>query len=211
MTVKDHETRLYDLLKEQKELYKSLRTEVGKYYDLKKIADKLETVEEELWDNKVFGKEDVPFSLENKYDDLRTRDRIYYLFGFMKDDEKRRSENYFNQYGKYLMHVPNFYYDKDYAFYYNLKGGSKLVDIKDRHDFEYDNYVIVGKRPSIIYRNVLDYNELMQVHQPGYREVNEDFSKYQHEYYDILSNIKDEKEAAKRTYMLYGKNRRLSK
>lgn len=177
------ETRLHDLLKEQKELRKKLKKDLGNYYYFIEIASKLEKVEEELFQNKVFGEEDILNALD--YNHNRKYKGFYYLFGFLKEDEEERDENYYNGYGIHLMFVPPFYEKKEYVLYYNLLGGAKLVSIEDRKDFEHENYIIIGKRMNIPYKNIGEYNKLMQAHNPGYSQIEEDFFKYQKRFWDL--------------------------
>lgn len=211
MTKKEQEARLRKLLEKQAKLKKELKNHLGgDYYYFKGIADELEAIEEELWDSKVFGVEDISTSLEDIPDDARNCERIYYLFGFLKEDEEERSENYFERFDLYLMYVPPFYPHKEYAFYYNLIGGSKLVCIEDREKFEGENYIIIGKRPTITYKNLGEYNHLMQTHQAGYNEIQEDFYKYQR-VFDKFSKQLGQHDAAKQTYLKCGKKRILSK
>ena len=210
MIKKDQETSLHKLLDRQKELRKRLKKGLGDYYYFKEIADELENTEEELYDNKVFGIEDIPTSLEEDDDDTRNCERIYYLFGFLKEDEEERYENYFHNYGLYLMYVPPFYQNKEYVLYYNLVGGVKLIKIEDRKQFEKENYVIIGKRPTITYKNIGEYNNLLQTHQTGCNEIEEDFIKYQR-VFNKFSKQLGQHDAAKQTYLKCGKKRILSK
>ena len=211
MTKEEKETRLRNLLEKQALLKKELKNHLGgDYYYFKGIADELEATEEELWDNKVFGEEDISTSLENIPESNRNCEHIYYLFGFLKEDEEERRENYFNLYDLYLMFVPPFYPNKEYAFYYNLVGGSKLVNIEDRKKFEKENYVIIGKRPTITYKNIGEYNRLMQPQQAGYNEIQKDFNKYQRVFGHFGGQLR-KAEAAKQTYLTCGKERILSK
>ena len=209
MTKKEQETNLHKLLDRQKELRKVLKKSLGNYYYFKELADELESVEEELYDKKVFGMEDISTSPE-KDDDTRDCERIYYLFGFLKEDEEERYENYFHNYELYLMHVPHFYPNKEYVLYYNLVGGSRIIKIEDREEFEKENYVIIGKRPTITYKNIGEYNSLMQAHQAGYNEIMEDFYKYQR-VFNHFSKQLGQHDAAKQTYLKCGKKRILSK
>ena len=89
MIKKDQETSLHKLLDRQKELRKRLKKGLGDYYYFKEIADELENTEEELYDNKVFGIEDIPTSLEEDDDDTRNCERIYYLLAKEKRDNRR--------------------------------------------------------------------------------------------------------------------------
>ncbi len=209
MIKNDQETSLHKLLDRQKELRKSLKKGLGNYYYFKEIADELENTEEELYDNKVFGVEDISTSLEED-DDNRSCERIYYLFSFLKEDEEERYENYFDNYGLHLMYVPPFYQNKEYVLYRNLVGGIKIVKIEDREEFEKENYIIIGKRPTITYKNIGEYNSLMQIHQAGYNEIEEDFYKYQR-VFNKYSKQLGQHDAAKQTYLKYGKKRILSK
>jgi hypothetical protein len=205
---KDREKRLNELLNKQQELRKKLKG-IGKYYDFKEIVDELESVEEELFENKVFETKDIS-TIHDDLDDSRNCEKIYYLFGFLKEDEEERYENYFSLYELYLMHVPPFYKNKEYVLYYNLIGGIKIIKIEDREEFERENYVIIGKRPTITYRNIGEYNSLMQTHQAGYNEIMEDFVKYQR-VFNHFSRQSNETTAAKQTYLKCGKKRILSK
>ena len=72
---KDREKRLNELLNKQQELRKKLKG-IGKYYDFKEIVDELESVEEELFENKVFETKDIS-TIHDDLDDSRNCEKIY--------------------------------------------------------------------------------------------------------------------------------------
>ena len=197
--------RFLELLVKQKELSKKLRTQEGKYSDLRKIALELEQVEDKLYDGNVFGKEDIPYALGEF--ETRRCSNIYYRLGFQKEDHLKRHDNYYPLYG-YLTYVPPFSDQKEYAMYLNLRGGSTNIHVKDRHDFERENFIIVGKRLEYLYRNAVGYNKLME---KCHDEIMDDFYKYQRIYHEIAMETGDAEEAANETYYKYGKRRVLSK
>ena len=102
------------------------------------------------------------------------------------------------------MYVPPFYQNKEFVLYRNLVGGTKIIKIEDREQFEKENYIIIGKRPTITYKNIGEYNSLMQTHQAGYNEIEEDFFKYQRVFNKFSKHL-EQHDAAKQTYIKCGK------
>ena len=64
--------------------------------------------------------------------------------------------------------------------------------------------LIIGKKPTIIYQNISEYNKLMQPHNDGYNEIEEDYFKYQMEYNSLSSQL-GKIDASKQTYLKYNK------
>ena len=202
MTKEEKEARLHELLNQQEILRKRLKTSMGNYYYLKGIADELDRTEEELWNNRVFGEEDIPVCLEGTNEDLKQGEGVYYLYSFLKIDEEERYDNYFHLYGEYYMHVPPFYKNKDAVLYYNVAGGCKIVQIKDRHNFEREHYVIYGSRPTLAYKNIAEYDKAVHDSRFGANPRANEFYAYQSMFLDYKQEM-EKSAAAKQLYLQY--------
>lgn len=211
--IKDRAKRLLDLVKEKRALEETKKNQKATSSEQKCISRKLDTTKELLDDLLIMYEADVFHRLSREFEDIRsnTNKKLYFLYGFLRDDNTKNRENYMPYLGfnKYFLFVPCNSQERQYVWYKNIIDMEEdiIVPIEEKNDFESKHYIFT--------RTELPYTDEMEYHKSrllGYDGIIDDkyyesFDKYRENFFRILSKTSTEEEAVEQTYLRYGKKR----
>ena len=193
---------LHSLLNEQKNIREILKTKQGTYDELQKLANRLEQVDEELF--QIENENDIYSELERRYTDIKSDSdkKIYYLTGYAKSDDKLLEENYCLDLNEYIIYIPKDKKRDPFNIYYGILWNivdirdSQLICLDDMDIFERDNYVI-NDNVDIPYTNEDEYNKLRHFCVQGIDidPIEEAYTKYRTEFFKNLTKESSEEEA----------------
>ena len=217
MTDKDHikilndAIKFYSLLNEQKILKELLKNKQDTYDELQKIANRLEQVDEELF--QIENENDIYSELERRYTDIKSdsNKKIYYLTGYAKLDNHLLEENYCFDLDEYLIYTPKDSKRDPFNIYYAILWNivdikdTQLVCLQDMDLFKKDNYII-NDDVDIPYFTEDEYNRLRHYYNNDIDidPIEESYTKYRTEFFKNLTKESSEGEAI---YQLTLKNK----
>ena len=209
--IKDREKKLLDLVKEKRRLDKIINNTKENNSKLKYISEKRDNIEELLDELFIFYEEDVFHRLSREYEDIRsdTYKKLYFLYGFLRNDNTKDFENYIPYLGfdNYFLFVPYDSQNNQYAWYMNIidMKDYKIIPIEEKDEFERNHYILT--RNDISYSDEKDYHKMRLL---GYNGIKDDvffesIQKYRENLFRILLNSSSEEETIKKTYLRYGR------
>ena len=191
--------RLRTLIKQRCYLRKLLEVKVGTYRELKEYADRLESLEDELYS--IRSEEDILPTIEGRFSELKsdTDRKLYYIFAYLKTDKSERE--YYRSFGKYLSYVPHSSPNKEYAWAWNVVGirQDELVSVKDLDKFRKKHDVIDGIEIPNEFNGDEEYNWIRQSELVS-SVVEEDYRKYRLKFTEFILKGLSEEQALSRTY-----------